>query len=119
MQLSCVWPSCQPCALLHSPLQSSACRPSLPHRCRLLSQGDDGGSSAVVTGRAASPPESFNGSALEWVLRKADESLDEIEENPPEYAKVIYDLSTGPIGALTGCLSFLGCGFLWICCSRS
>jgi len=43
--------------------------------------------------------EPFNGSALEWVLRKADESLDEIEENPPEYAKVIYDVSTGPIGA--------------------
>lgn len=81
-----------------------------------LSQGEDGGSSAAVTGRAASPPESFNGSALEWVLRKADESLDEIEENPPEYAKVIYDLSTGPIGALFGCPSFLSCGCLWICC---
>lgn len=42
--------------------------------------------------------EPFTGSAVEWVLRKADESLDEIEENPPEYAKVIYDISTGPIG---------------------
>lgn len=27
--------------------------------------------------------EPFSGSAVEWVLRKADESLDEIEENPP------------------------------------
>ncbi|PSC75612.1 ABC transporter substrate-binding [Micractinium conductrix] len=42
--------------------------------------------------------EPFSGSAVEWVLRKADESLDEIEENPPEYAKVLYDLSTGPVG---------------------
>ncbi len=42
--------------------------------------------------------EPFNGSAMEWMLRKADESLDEIEENPPEYVKVLYDVSSGPIG---------------------
>lgn len=45
-----------------------------------------------------SSSEPFNGTAMEWMLRKADESLDEIEENPPEYAKRIYDISTGPIG---------------------
>ena len=38
------------------------------------------------------------GSAVQWVLRKADESLDDIEDNPPQYAQVLYDLSTGPIG---------------------
>jgi hypothetical protein len=43
--------------------------------------------------------EPFNGSAVEWVLRKADESLDEIEENPPEFVKTIYEVSSGPIGA--------------------
>lgn len=68
---------------------------------------------------AAAPPESFNGSALEWVLRKADESLDEIEENPPEYAKVLYDISTGPIGA-PFCLGFIVffvcCVSLCVCC---
>lgn len=35
---------------------------------------------------------------MEWVLRKADESLDEIEDNPPEYVKTIYEVSNGPIG---------------------
>lgn len=49
--------------------------------------------------------EPFTGSAVEWVLRKADESLDEIEENPPEYAKVIYDISNGPIGERPCCLA--------------
>lgn len=42
--------------------------------------------------------EPFSGSAVEWMLRKADESLDEIESNPPSYAKAIYKISTGPIG---------------------
>lgn len=46
----------------------------------------------------AAAGEPFQGSAVEWVLKKADQSLDEIEDNPPEYAKVIYDISTGPIG---------------------
>ena len=50
----------------------------------------------------AAAGEPFQGSAVEWVLKKADQSLDEIEENPPEYAKVIYDISTGPIGELAG-----------------
>jgi hypothetical protein len=45
------------------------------------------------------PPEAFTGSAVEWVLRKADQSLDEIEDNPPEYVKKIYEVSNGPIGA--------------------
>jgi len=76
-------------------------------------QGEDGSSAAA--GSAAAPPQSFNGSALEWVLRKADESLDEIEENPPEYAKVIYDISTGPIGAFERLGATIGCpGFLFL-----
>ena len=76
-------------------------------------QGDDGSSAAA--GSAASPPQSFNGSALEWVLRKADESLDEIEENPPEYAKVIYDISTGPSGAFERPDATIGCSGLLAC----
>lgn len=40
----------------------------------------------------------FEGNAVDWVLRKVDQSLDEVEENPPAYARAIYDLSTGPVG---------------------
>ena len=32
------------------------------------------------------------------MLRQVDKSLDEVEENPPAYAKAIYDISTGPVG---------------------
>lgn len=67
--------------------------PELPRPSPL--QPEDGDAAEA----RAQPPEAFNGSALEWVLRKADESLDEIEENPPQYARVLYDISTGPIGA--------------------
>lgn len=35
---------------------------------------------------------------MEWALRKADASLDEIEDNPPAYARALYDISTGPVG---------------------
>ena len=27
-----------------------------------------------------------------------DESLEDVEENPPAYAKAIYEISTGPVG---------------------
>ena len=49
-------------------------------------------------GRSAAGEEPFEGNAVEWVLRKVDESLDQVEENPPAYAKAIYDISTGPVG---------------------
>lgn len=42
--------------------------------------------------------EPFEGNAVEWALRKVDQSLDQVEENPPAYAKAIYDISTGPVG---------------------
>jgi hypothetical protein len=38
--------------------------------------------------------------AMDWMLRKADESLDQIEENPPAIAQALYDLSNGPVGQL-------------------
>lgn len=44
------------------------------------------------------PTEPFTGSAVEWVLKKADRSLDEIEDNPPPYAKALYEVSNGPVG---------------------
>ncbi|KAL4858789.1 Nuclear pore complex protein NUP62 [Chlorella vulgaris] len=53
---------------------------------------------APVRGEQRSDQEPFSGNAMEWVLRKADESLDEIEDNPPEYVKTIYEVSNGPIG---------------------
>ncbi len=53
-----------------------------------------------VAKKQVPPPEAFSGSAVKWALMKADESLDEIEENPPEAVKVIYDISRGPVGGL-------------------
>lgn len=43
----------------------------------------------------------YSGNALQYLLRKADESLDEIEDNPPEAAKVMYEVSKGPVGTAT------------------
>lgn len=45
------------------------------------------------------PSEPFTGGAVEWWLKKADKNLNEIESNPPMYAKVMYNISTGPVGA--------------------
>ncbi len=42
--------------------------------------------------------EDQGGNAVDWVLRKVDQSLDAVEDNPPAYAKAIYELSTGPVG---------------------
>jgi hypothetical protein len=47
---------------------------------------------------SGSGDEPFEGNAVQWVLRKVDASLDQVEENPPAYAKAIYDISTGPVG---------------------
>lgn len=47
---------------------------------------------------ATSDDEPFSGNAVDWVLRKVDESLEDVEENPPAYAKAFYDISTGPVG---------------------
>jgi len=57
-----------------------------------------GGGHAEVD-RSPATEEPFAGNAVEWMLRKADKSLEEVEENPPAYAKALYDLSTGPVGA--------------------
>lgn len=32
------------------------------------------------------------------MLQKVDKSLDNVEENPPAYAKAIYKISSGPVG---------------------
>jgi len=53
----------------------------------------------AIDGSSATAEDSFTGNAVDWVLRKADRSLDELEENPPVYAKVLYELSTGPVGS--------------------
>lgn len=42
--------------------------------------------------------EPFTGNAVDWILKKADESLDAVEQDPPAYAKAIYEISTGPVG---------------------
>jgi hypothetical protein len=39
-----------------------------------------------------------SGNALEWVLQKVDETLDDVEESPPAYATAIYKITTGPVG---------------------
>lgn len=65
----------------------------------MQSSADAAAAAAASGGTQREGQEPFSGSAVEWVLRKADESLDEIEENPPEYVKVLYDVSSGPIGA--------------------
>lgn len=48
--------------------------------------------------RTTEEEEVFTGNAVDWVLKKVDESLDDVEENPPPYAKAIYEISTGPVG---------------------
>lgn len=42
-----------------------------------------------------SAKEGYEGNALVWALRKVDESLDEIEANPPVVQKALYDLTAG------------------------
>jgi hypothetical protein len=44
------------------------------------------------------PEEAFDGNAVQWMLKKVDHTLDQIEEDPPPYAKAIYGITTGPIG---------------------
>lgn len=75
-------------------------RPSLASGA--VQAADDGRSAGSAQRQQQQGDEPFNGSAVEWVLRKADESLDEIEENPPEFVKTIYEVSSGPIGACRG-----------------
>ena len=57
--------------------------------------------------------EAFNGNAVKWALMKADESLDEIEENPPEAVKAIYDISRGPVGEREPCSHAGICNASW------
>ena len=59
----------------------------------------EGGAEPLARRRGGDGEEALTGSALDWALRKADASLDEIEDNPPAYARALYDLSTGPVGA--------------------
>ena len=65
----------------------------------MVVQGGDGDGAHGGVQRGGAEEEPFEGNAVEWMLRKADRSLDQVEENPPAYAKAIYDLSTGPVGA--------------------
>lgn len=83
--------SCTPAGARQPPVRSRLQTPPHPRPPAQSAEEEE----QQRRGRGSEP---FTGSAVEWVLRKADESLDEIEENPPEYAKVIYDISTGPIG---------------------
>ena len=41
------------------------------------------------------------GSALEWALKRVDAQLEVVEENPPQAAKVIWDVARGPVGTAT------------------
>jgi hypothetical protein len=69
-------------------------------RSDLLLEKEKGVSSSSESGPSPSPPsEPFTGGAVEWWLKKADKNLNEIESNPPIYAKVMYNISTGPVGA--------------------
>jgi hypothetical protein len=56
----------------------------------------DSGRGRQLDGHSVDEP--FNGNAVDWVLKKVDKSLDSVEENPPAYAKAIYEISTGPVG---------------------
>jgi hypothetical protein len=66
------------------------------HVSSVLQEAEGGQALLAMT----EPNEPFTGSAMDWVLKKADQSLDDIEENPPAYAKALYKVSTGPVGAL-------------------
>lgn len=74
---------------------------SPPHSV-LRSQSESESEQQQPARRRAAADGAFEGNAVMWALKKADESLDEIEENPPEYAKTIYEISRGPVGALLG-----------------
>lgn len=39
-----------------------------------------------------------SGNAIEWVLQKVDDTLDNVEESPPAYATAIYKVTNGPVG---------------------
>lgn len=66
------------------------------------SQADGSSSEAAPSRRPQAAAEAFNGNAVKWALKKADESLDEIEENPPAVVEALYDISRGPVGAWKG-----------------
>lgn len=40
--------------------------------------------------------------AVDWALSKVDRSLQEIEEDPPVYAKFLYEITSGPVGTTAG-----------------
>ena len=83
-------------------------------RCNPPAQAssDDEAAGGGAAQLARQQPEAFEGNAVMWALKKADESLDEIEENPPEFAKAIYDFSRGAVGEPAVCSS-CGRAGLW------
>lgn len=89
---------CTYVGLCSPPLATLVVVPCLSRR-GCLAQADG----AVEARKRQQPDEVFSGNAVLWALKKADESLDEIEENPPEIAKALYDISRGPVGVWHSC----------------
>jgi hypothetical protein len=58
--------------------------------------------SAVTVSSFVDQEDDPAGNVVDWALRKADKSLEEIEQNPPAYAKALYDLTNGPVGTAAG-----------------
>lgn len=47
------------------------------------------------------PEEPFSGNALEWAVRRVDQNLDKVEENPPAAAKAVWSAARSPVGTAT------------------
>lgn len=68
-------------------------------------RGEDRGGASSSTGSSMSTYQSRKASAsrddetpFEELVRRMDEGLDEMELNPPAYARAWHSLSTGPLG---------------------
>lgn len=60
------------------------------------------GSSSTTYQRRRTPSNPADETPFEELVRRMDEGLDEMERNPPAYARAWHSISTGPLGAATG-----------------
>ena len=47
-------------------------------------------------------PQALSGNAIDFLIRKVDRSLDELEERPSEFASAVHRITTSPAGQITG-----------------
>lgn len=56
------------------------------------------GSSSTTYQRRRTPSNPADETPFEELVRRMDEGLDEMERNPPAYARAWHSISTGPLG---------------------